>query len=186
MKHRSSTALRQKLIKTGTKGVRQAKYVTFQMAAMRAYATVGAKTVCSLIDRIPDVGFLSMAADITHYHDEWVDGTGYPKCLAGEVIPPAARITLLADVYDALTTQRIYKDAFSDEKARRIIIEGSGTPFDPTVVDACWAREDEFCHLATVMADQGVHQPRPSAAASVGAGEVAHERSPDRSGRGWG
>ncbi|MCP4249746.1 MAG: response regulator [bacterium] len=144
-----------------------------QMAVMRTHATVGAKTIRSLVDRTPNVGFLSMAADITHYHHEWVDGTGYPTGLAGDAIPLAARIIALADVYDALTTKRIYKEAFSHEKARRIIIEGSGTQFDPDVVDAFLACEDEFERLATVMADEVVHQPRQLAAAAVSAGDTA-------------
>ena len=80
--------------------------------------------------------FLSYACQIAYSHHERWDGTGYPDGLAGAEIPLAARIMALADVYDALTSVRTYKDAFSHEVARSIIVEGRGTQFDPDVVDA--------------------------------------------------
>ncbi len=124
-----------------------------QFDIMRTHAAIGASTIESLIERTPGVDFLFMAADITHYHHEWFDGTGYPDRLAGESIPLSARITAVADVYDALTTKRVYKDAFSHDKAVAIIVEGSGTQFDPVIVDAFVRREREFGELARAMAD---------------------------------
>ena len=125
-----------------------------QMAVMRTHSALGAKTIQSLIDRSPGVDFLHMAADIARYHHERFDGKGYPAGLAGEAIPLSARIASLADVYDALTTKRVYKDAFSHDKALTIIAEGSGSQFDPEVVEAFLTHADEFRRLAESMADQ--------------------------------
>jgi putative two-component system response regulator len=125
-----------------------------QMAIMRTHTTAGASTIQSLIDRTPGVGFLEMAMTIARYHHERWDGNGYPVGLSGEEIPLAARITAVADVYDALTTRRVYKEAFSHEKASAIILEGSGSQFDPRVVEAFTRRENDFAALARAMADE--------------------------------
>jgi putative two-component system response regulator len=85
-----------------------------------------------------------MAKEIAHYHHEKWDGSGYPEGLAGDAIPISARIMALADVFDALITQRVYKRAFTLEQALRIIHEGRGTHFDPDVVNAFFARQEEF------------------------------------------
>lgn len=91
-----------------------------------------------------DVSFLTMGQDIAHYHHEKWDGTGYPLGLSGSAIPFCARIVALADVYDALTSKRCYKSAFSHEQAREIILENRGTHFDPDVIDAFLEQEKEF------------------------------------------
>ena len=88
--------------------------------------------------------FLRVACEIALSHHERWDGKGYPYGLQAEQIPRAARIVALADVYDALTSKRCYKDAFSHEEARKIIIEGSGSHFDPQVVQAFLECEHEF------------------------------------------
>lgn len=124
-----------------------------QMAIMRTHTIAGANTIQSLIDRAPGVCFLQMAMDIARYHHERHDGKGYPAGLTGKDIPLAARITAVADVYDALTTRRVYKEPFSHEKSATIIYEGSGTQFDPDVVAAFTQRETEFALLAQTMAD---------------------------------
>ncbi|MDD2367270.1 MAG: two-component system response regulator [Desulfuromonadaceae bacterium] len=97
--------------------------------------------------------FLSMAMDISHYHHEKWDGTGYPNALVGEEIPLAARLMAVADVFDALTTSRPYKAAIPFERAAAIIMEGSGTHFDPQVVDAFASIQEEFQRVATVWLD---------------------------------
>lgn len=78
---------------------------------------------------------VDMAAEIALRHHEKWDGSGYPDGLAGEAIPIPARIMALADVYDALTSRRVYKEPVSHEKAMTIIQEGSGSHFDPRMVD---------------------------------------------------
>lgn len=125
-----------------------------QMAIMRSHTIAGANTIQSLIDKAPGVCFLEMAMVIARYHHERWDGTGYPAGISGEHIPLAARIAAVADVYDALTTRRVYKEAFSHEKASAIICEGAGTQFDPDVVGAFMHREKDFANLAKTMTDE--------------------------------
>ncbi|MDA3808745.1 MAG: response regulator [Spirochaetaceae bacterium] len=83
-----------------------------------------------------------MAKNITLYHHEKWDGTGYVSGLSGEDIPLEARIVALADVYDALGTTRAYKKAFSEEQIDKIILEGSGKHFDPALIDIYKANKE--------------------------------------------
>ena len=83
-----------------------------------------------------DSGFLRMAASIARSHHERFDGAGYPDGLSGENIPLPARIVSVADVFDALTSRRVYKGAMSAEDARRQVAAGVGTQFDPDVIRA--------------------------------------------------
>jgi ribonuclease P protein subunit RPR2 len=85
---------------------------------------------------VDDVEFLASAARVVRSHHERWDGNGYPDGLAGEEIPLAARVFSVADVLDALTTDRPYRPALPLSKAREMIIAGSGTQFDPRVVEA--------------------------------------------------
>jgi putative two-component system response regulator len=137
-----------------------------QMAVMRTHSTVGARTIESLISRAPGVCFLEMARDIAAHHHERFDGTGYPDGLAGKSIPLAARITAVVDVYDALTSRRVYKEACSHDKAVTIILEGSGTAFDPDIIEAFIQQEKTFADLARTLADAGEPefraQPQPA------------------------
>ncbi|MEN6387237.1 MAG: HD domain-containing phosphohydrolase [Phycisphaerales bacterium] len=91
--------------------------------------------------------FLQMAADIAKYHHEKYDGSGYPEGLKEEEIPLAARIVALADVFDALTSTRVYKVAFKPELAFTMIKDERGRHFDPLVVDAFVNRYDEFLQV---------------------------------------
>ena len=124
-----------------------------EMAIMRRHPAVGAATIQSVIQRAPKVRFLKMAEDVAHAHHEWYDGSGYPRGLAGDAIPLAARITALADVYDAITTKRPYKEAMPHEKAVAIIGQSCGTQFDPALVDAFRTSEPEFARAAARLAD---------------------------------
>ncbi|MFT4928366.1 MAG: putative two-component system response regulator [Phenylobacterium sp.] len=92
--------------------------------------------------------FLDFAKEIAYYHQEKWDGSGYPEGLVGEAIPVSARLMAVADVYDALISRRVYKAAFSHEKAVRIIIEGKGSHFDPDMVDAFVEITEEFKIIA--------------------------------------
>ncbi|QIK39155.1 two-component system response regulator [Caldichromatium japonicum] len=103
------------------------------------------------VDR--QIEFLAMAKEIAHYHHERWDGTGYPEGLAGDQIPIAARLMALADVFDALISQRVYKQPLLFDEAYRIIVAGRGSHFDPDVVDAFIARFPEFCTIATRYGD---------------------------------
>jgi len=114
---------------------------------MRSHADIGADTIQSVAQRTPGAGFLTMAAEIARAHHEWYDSSGYPKGLGGDAIPLPARIVALADVYDALTTNRVYKEAIPHDKAVTIIADLSGTQFDPAVVEAFLARQSDFARL---------------------------------------
>ena len=97
---------------------------------------------------------LRIAFELTMYHHEKWDGTGYPAGLSGNGIPMAARIMALADVYDALTTHRVYKEAFSHKKAKQIILEGKAKHFDPDLVDIFLALEETFIQLKNNFSDE--------------------------------
>lgn len=99
------------------------------------------------------VKFLSMAKEIAYSHQEKWDGSGYPQGLAGEAIPLSARLMALADVYDAMISNRVYKAGMPHEKAVGIIIEGRGTHFDPDVVDAFIGLQNQFQVIAKRFAD---------------------------------
>ena len=88
-----------------------------------------------------------MARDIAATHHERLDGTGYPAKLVGPQIPLAGRIVALADVYDALTSRRVYKQAFTHELAKSMILSDSGTHFDPMLVGAFIDVEDKFLSI---------------------------------------
>lgn len=96
---------------------------------------------------------LSMAAQIALTHHEKWDGTGYPFGLSGEQIPLEGRITAVADVFDALSSIRPYKPAFSPDKCREILLEGRGRHFDPTVLDAFMSAFDEAIHIRVKYSD---------------------------------
>ncbi|WP_374583397.1 HD domain-containing phosphohydrolase [Pseudoduganella sp.] len=92
--------------------------------------------------------FLRFAREITYSHQERYDGSGYPQGLAGDAIPVSARLVAVADVYDALVSERVYRPAFTHETAIELIRQGSGEQFDPDVVDALLAAEEEVRETA--------------------------------------
>ena len=98
--------------------------------------------------------FLCAARDIAYSHHEKWDGSGYPQGLAGETIPLSARLMAIADVYDALITKRIYKEAIPHDEAVKIIEAGSGTHFDPDVVNAFVEISDKFAAIATQFGEE--------------------------------
>ncbi len=120
---------------------------------MKTHAMLGAKTLEAALQQFPGAKFLQMACDIAATHHERFDGSGYPKGLAGRAIPLCGRIVALADVYDALTSRRIYKDAFAHEVARSMIVGESGAHFDPDIVAAFIAHEQEFSSIRTHFAE---------------------------------
>lgn len=120
---------------------------------MQSHATIGAETIRSARRRSSDSRFLAMAEEIAQFHHEWVDGTGYPRGVRGIGIPLSARIAALADVYDALTSRRVYKDPMPHTRAKSIILDLSGRQFDPLVTEMFLASEDAFERLAAELRD---------------------------------
>lgn len=100
------------------------------------------------------INFVQTARELTYYHHERVDGTGYPEGLKGTAIPLSARITAVCDVYDALSTRRPYKAPLPHEECVRIIREGAGSQFDPQIVDAFLRAEHKFKGIAAHYADK--------------------------------
>jgi len=115
-----------------------------EFAIMKTHVEEGAITLSAALVQFPTARFLQMARDIVLYHHERWNGKGYPDGLAGESIPLCGRIVALADVYDALTSKRVYKDAMTHHDARHLIVTERGQHFDPRVVDAFLACEDAF------------------------------------------
>ncbi len=140
-----------------------------EFEVMKQHAQIGADALNEAVRRVlgpnPDaatevkagpsaLAFLEIARQIAQSHHEKWDGTGYPQRLRGEDIPVGARLMALADVYDALTCRRHYKDPFPLEKVEQIIREGRGVHFDPAVVDAYTACRDQFLDIAQRFADE--------------------------------
>jgi putative two-component system response regulator len=121
---------------------------------MKTHAAIGKDSIkaAEQLVGMPD-SFLRFAKEIAGCHHEKWDGSGYPEGLAGEAIPLSARLMALADVYDALISKRVYKEAFSHEVARNIIVQGSGTHFDPAVIEAFIALEQDFIDIAKRFSD---------------------------------
>lgn len=111
---------------------------------MRMHPVIGAETLREVDRQHPGNAFLRTGIAIAESHHEKWDGSGYPYGLVGEDIPLAARILALGDVYDALTSKRCYKDAFSHEQSREMIEAQIGRHFDPDVCRAFLASENEF------------------------------------------
>ena len=120
---------------------------------MRTHPIIGANTLRAVDEQHPGNQFIKVGIAIAEYHHERWDGTGYPHGLAGEAIPLEARILALGDVYDALTSQRCYKKAFSQLKANEIIRSSSGTHFDPDIVNIYVEYEDEFTKIKAFYKD---------------------------------
>jgi len=114
-----------------------------EFEVMKTHTVIGGDTLRAADLEAGQDSFLAMGRDIAYYHHERWDGKGYPKGLKGTEPPLAARITAVSDVYDALTSKRPYKEPFSHQRSRDIIVEGRGTQFDPEVVDAFLAREEQ-------------------------------------------
>ncbi|MDB5300879.1 MAG: response regulator receiver protein [Phycisphaerales bacterium] len=126
---------------------------------MKTHTTIGAQTLDAALRRFPGAKFLRMARDIAASHHERWDGNGYPAGLKGDQIPLCSRIVALADVYDALTSKRVYKNAFAHEVAKGIIVKDAGTHFDPAVFGAFLAAESAF-----VAVREQYHEGRSAAA----------------------
>jgi putative two-component system response regulator len=119
--------------------VKPAKLDPVEWEIMKLHTVIGAKIL-----KGSDAEFIRLGETIAQYHHEKWDGSGYPNSLKGIEIPIAGRIAAIADVFDALTSKRPYKEPFPVEKSLAIIREGRGSHFDPDVVDAFFTIQDEI------------------------------------------
>jgi putative two-component system response regulator len=120
------------------------KLTAEEFEIIKAHPLEGMKIIDNIISKTPDDGYLKYAKQFAGYHHEKWDGTGYPFGLSGESIPLQGRIMAIADVYDALVTQRPYKQPIPHDQAVNIIKEGSGTHFDPVLVEVFEKVADDF------------------------------------------
>jgi putative two-component system response regulator len=114
---------------------------------MKTHTTRGKEIIGELGD-VSSSLYLRHCEDICLNHHERWDGRGYPNQLKEYEIPLTARLAAVADVYDALVSARVYKEAFSYSESIKIIIDGSGTQFDPVVVEAAVRIQDRFREIA--------------------------------------
>ena len=131
-----------------------------QQATMQLHTVLGGEALSMALSMHPSDQYTLMARDIAMYHHERYDGQGYPMGLAGMEIPLAARIVSVADAYDAMTTTRSYHDAMPHHMAHTVIEAGKGKQFDPVVVEAFMAREQEI----SMVRNRFNAQPIPMAA----------------------
>lgn len=140
------------------------RFTEAEFEIMKQHAVAGGKALEAAAAEVGEgANYLLIGRDVAYYHHERWDGEGYPFGLKAENIPLSARIVALADVYDALTTKRRYKRAFSHEEALREITEGRGRHFDPEVVDAFLDVEKEFKAIrGTVYGEDEMPEDRSS------------------------
>ncbi|MCJ8271086.1 MAG: HD domain-containing protein, partial [Psychrosphaera sp.] len=131
------------------------KLTDVEFEEMKRHTNYGFDAIVAAENTMAEGGnFLYYAKEIALYHQEKWDGSGYPEGLVGENIPVSARLMAVADVYDALISKRVYKPAFSHEKAVDIIEAGRGAHFDPDMVDAFSAISAQFREIAAQFADK--------------------------------
>ncbi|WP_256673305.1 MULTISPECIES: two-component system response regulator [unclassified Pseudomonas] len=122
---------------------------------MKTHTTLGRDALQHAEEQLGmEVPFLRLAKEIAYSHQEKWDGSGYPEGKAGEQIPVSARLMAVADVYDALISRRVYKSGMSHEDAVALLSEERGRHFDPDVIDAFLAIQDEFRAIAQRYADR--------------------------------
>jgi len=115
---------------------------------MMEHTVHGKHAIEAILNDLPGELFIEYAIEIAYTHHEKWDGSGYPRGLKGDEIPISGKIMAMADVYDALTSERVYKPAFSHEKAKSIILNESDGHFDPGLIEAFLALEDDFIRIS--------------------------------------
>ncbi len=131
----------------------EGEYGPNEREIMRQHPLIGGRALQDAVKKIGSDSFLNTGMEVAFYHHEHWDGSGYPFGLSAEEIPFSARIVALADTYDALTTERTYRKAYTHEQACAIIMEGKGTHFDPRVVEAFEELQSEFQMIKHVFGD---------------------------------
>ena len=115
-----------------------------EFAVIKTHTLMGARVIDQCLSGVERPEYVTLAREVALCHHEKWDGSGYPNGLRGEDIPLSGRIIAVADVYDAVRSQRVYKPAMSPEEARQVILDGSGSHFAPQVVEAFEHAMDEI------------------------------------------
>lgn len=124
------------------------KLTAVERQEMQQHPLISSQCLRRIEEKLGTANFLEMAHEIALYHHERWDGLGYPFGRRGEAIPLSARIVSIADVYDALVSERIYKPAFPHEQCVAMIREGAGTQFDPELVNVFLNIERRFADVS--------------------------------------
>lgn len=134
---------------------KKGKLTEEEFDTIKSHTVLGRKMLESTKNNLGATTYLAMAEDIAYYHHEWWDGCkrGYPERLSGTDIPLSARIMAVADVFDALVSRRPYKDPMTMEEAMDIIVEESGTHFDPVIVEAMLRVKDKIHEVVVKYSD---------------------------------
>ncbi|MEO2049993.1 MAG: response regulator [Pirellulales bacterium] len=127
-----------------------------EFQVMKRHTTIGGNILHEAVMQFGGGGFLTMAALVAQFHHERWDGLGYPAGMKGEEIPLPARIVSVADVFDALTSERPYKEAWTVERTIETILEESGKQFDPNIVAAFDRCQDKFAQVRQKHSDQNL------------------------------
>jgi len=123
---------------------KEGSLTTEELKSIHSHPALGARIIDGVLAEVKGSDYLVTAREMAYCHHERWDGSGYPQGLKGEEIPLSARIMALADVYDALRSERSYKEAYSKEEAKRIMLEEKGKQFDPELVDVFLANLEEI------------------------------------------
>lgn len=124
-----------------------------EFVVMKTHTTLGHKAIMNVGSKLKSSAFLNYAADVAYTHHEKFDGSGYPKGLKGKEIPLVGRLMAVADVYDALISKRVYKNPMTHDDAMEIIKAGSGTHFDPEIVECAIYLEKTFQNISQTYSD---------------------------------
>ena len=128
-----------------------------EFEVMKTHTTIGFDSIVRAEKALGvEVDFLLLAKEIALSHQEKWDGSGYPQGLVADAIPLSARLMAVADVYDALISKRVYKDAMSHEQALAIMAKGRASHFDPDILDAFFDTHEDFRAIARQYTDEGL------------------------------
>jgi putative two-component system response regulator len=130
-----------------------------EFSIMKTHTTIGAKILQTMYERTPTQHYLKYAIKIAESHHEKYNGSGYPHRLRENEIPLCSRIMAVADVYDALVADRIYRKALNFQEALKLVASGKSTHFDPVIIEAFLAIQDKIEEVAKRSASKGGNSP---------------------------
>ena len=133
---------------------KEGRFTPEEYEIMKSHTTAGKRLLQQAEGNLGESGYLDIAIQMAGYHHEWWNGRGYPEGLRGQAIPLCARIMAVADVFDAIVSQRCYKGAMSIDEAYDLIRHDSGTHFDPVVVEMFLEARDEITAVAHEFAEE--------------------------------
>ena len=137
-----------KIVVPDTILLKQGKLTDEEFEKMKVHTVKGGSVIRDIFEGVEDEDFLRTAEEVAMYHHERWDGSGYPSGLKGKKIPLPARIMAVADVFDALVSNRTYKEPVSPPQAIEIMLKESGTHFDPDIMEVVDEMRDEFIRVA--------------------------------------